>query len=41
MNACKHRANEYIKKRLEGTGENFLKVFDFEMDFMYRCNVEC
>jgi hypothetical protein len=39
--ACKHLTNDYIKKRVEWICENLLKVFDCEMDFMYRCGVEC
>jgi hypothetical protein len=39
--ACKRLTNEYLRKRLEWTCENFLKEFDCEMDSMYRRSVEC
>jgi hypothetical protein len=39
--ACKDLTNDYIRKRLEWICKNFLKVLDFEMNFMYRCGVEC
>ena len=41
MKACKYLTNDYIRKRLEWICKNFLKVLDCEMDFMYRCGVEC
>jgi hypothetical protein len=33
--------NDWIRKRLEWICKNFLKVLDYEMDFMYRCGFGC